>query len=118
MSTVILDIEKFNQYVKVNVDGLKARGDFTYDLVINLFKAYQVASEGGKFRYIKKGDQLDDGNNIYEDELMTSDLKKIEILLKDNKWNSIYPKQEQKIAPTSVVEILKDNKRFKNTPPR
>ena len=46
MSTVILDIEKFNQYVKVNVDGLKARGDFTYDLVINLFKAYQVAPDG------------------------------------------------------------------------
>ena len=46
MPTVNSDIENFNQYVKVNVDGLKARGDQTDDLMINLFKAYQVASDG------------------------------------------------------------------------
>ena len=46
MSTVNLDIEKFNQYVKVNVDGLKSRGEKMYDLMINLLKEYQVASDG------------------------------------------------------------------------
>ena len=46
MSTVNLDIKNSNQYVKVNVDGLKARGDRTDDLMINLFEAYQVASDG------------------------------------------------------------------------
>ena len=46
MSTVNSDIENFNQYVKVNVDGLKSRGERTDYLMINLFKAYQLASDG------------------------------------------------------------------------
>ena len=44
--TVDSDIERLNQYVKVNVDVLKARGDRTDDLMINLFKDYQVAPDG------------------------------------------------------------------------
>ena len=56
MSTVNSDTEKFNQYVKVNIDGLKARGERTDDLMINLFKSYQVASDGEFVRYIKKND--------------------------------------------------------------
>ena len=46
MSTVNSDIYNFNQYVKVNVDGLKARGYCTDDFIIYLFKSYQVASDG------------------------------------------------------------------------
>ena len=41
-----LEIENFNQYVKVNMDGLKSRGDQTDDLTTNLFKAHQVESDG------------------------------------------------------------------------
>ena len=36
MSTISSKIENFNQYVKVNVDGLKARGERTDDLMVNL----------------------------------------------------------------------------------
>ena len=62
MSTVNSDIENFNQYVQVNVDGLKARGESTHNLIINLFKAYQVVSDGKFVRYIKtKRDQYNDG---------------------------------------------------------
>ena len=62
MSTVNSDIENFNQYVKVNVDGLKARGERIDDIIINLFKAYQAASYGQFVRYKKKKrDQYDDG---------------------------------------------------------
>ena len=62
MSTVNLDIENFNQYVEVNVDGLKERCERTDNLMINLFKAYQVASDSEFFRYTKtKQDQYDDG---------------------------------------------------------
>ena len=46
MSTLNSDIENLNQYMKVNVDGLKARIERTDDLFINLFKAYHVASDG------------------------------------------------------------------------
>ena len=46
-------IENLNQYVKANVNGLKARGERTDDLIINLFNAYQVTSYGKFVRYIK-----------------------------------------------------------------
>ena len=46
MSIVNSSIEKFNQYVKMDVDGLKASGERTDDLMINLIKAYQVARYG------------------------------------------------------------------------
>ena len=61
---VDFEIENLNQYVKFNVYGLKARGDRTDDLMINMFKAYQVASDGEFFIYInKKRDQYDEGYN-------------------------------------------------------
>ena len=37
MSTVNLDIENFNNDVKVNVDRLKERGERTDDLIIKLY---------------------------------------------------------------------------------
>ena len=90
MSTVKLDIKNFNQYVKVNVDGLKARGERTNDLMINLFKAYQVSSKGEILRYVKtKIDRYNDGYNLSTNEIMTSALNKFEILMKYNKWNSM-----------------------------
>ena len=68
MSTVNSNIEIFDQYVKVNVDGLKSRGERIDDIMINLFKAYQVASNRKFVRYIKtKINQYDDGYIIRED---------------------------------------------------
>ena len=64
MTTVDFEIENLNQYVKFNVNVLKARGYRTDDLMNNLFKAYQVASDGEFFICIhKKRDQYDEGNN-------------------------------------------------------
>ena len=86
MSTLNLDIKNFKQYVKVNVDGLKARGERTDDIMINLFKAYQVASDGEFVRYIDiKQDQYDNGYNLSTDKLMTTALNKLEIMRKYNK---------------------------------
>ena len=83
MSTVNLDIENFNQYVKVNVDGLKSRGKKMYGIMINLFKEYPLASDGEFVRYINiKRYQYNDGCNISPDNLMTSTLNKFKILRK------------------------------------
>ena len=94
-----------------------------YDIMINLFKEYQVASDGEFVRYINiKRDQYNDGYNISPDKLMTSALNKFEIMRKYNKWNTMSPDQEQIVALASVVEKLKENnlklsKSFKTLPP-
>ena len=76
ISTVNSDIENFNQYVKLNMDELKARGDCTDEFMTKLFEACQVASDGECVRYIKKQrDQYDNGYNISIYKLMTSALK-------------------------------------------
>ena len=123
MSTVNSDIENFNHYVKVNVERLKASGEQTNDIMIILFKAYQVASDGEFLVYVNtKREQYDDGYNISPEELMTSALNKFEILRKDNKWNTMPTEQEQIISLASVVEKLKDenlklSKSFNTSPP-
>ena len=122
MSTVNSDTEYFNQYVKVNMDELKSRGEQKDDLIINLFKAYQVASDREFVISINtKQDKYDDGYNISPDELITSALNKFKILRKDNKGNSMYLEQEKIISLASVVDKLKDknlkqSKSFKTSP--
>ena len=49
----VSDIENSNQYMKVNMDSLKERGEQMDDLKTKLFEAYQVASDGEFVRYIK-----------------------------------------------------------------
>jgi hypothetical protein len=65
MSMVKSNIEQFNKYVKVNWEGLKACGESCDDLMINLFKGYQSASDHEFICYIKqKQDAYDDGSDI------------------------------------------------------
>lgn len=45
MSTVKSDIEEFNRYVKLNYQGLQARGESCNDIMVHLFKAYVMASD-------------------------------------------------------------------------
>ena len=94
--------------MKVNVEGLKARGEITDDLMINLFKAYKVSSDGEFVGYIKtKRYKKNDGHNLSPDKLMTSDLNKFEILRKDNNLNPMSPDQEQITSLAYVVDKLK-----------
>ena len=45
IATVKSKIQTFNQNVKVNMEGIKARGERTDNLITNLFKAYQMESD-------------------------------------------------------------------------
>ena len=91
--------------------------------MINLFKAYQVTSDGELVRYINtKIYQYKDGYNLSPDKTMTSALNNFEILRKDNKWNSMSLEQEHIIALVFVVEKLNNDnlklsKSFKSSPP-
>ena len=100
MSTVKLDTKTFNQYVKVNVEGLKARVERTDDLMINLFKAYQVAFNGELVRYIKTNkDQFDDGYNLSLDKITTSALEIFDILRKEKKVEFHVPQEKADHSP-------------------
>jgi len=109
MSTVKSNIEQFNKYVKVNWEGLKARGESCDDLMINLFKGYQSASDREFVRYIKqKRDAYDDGGDIQPEALMTLALNKYETLLKQDMWNAKSQEQEQIVALTAELGKIKD----------
>ena len=54
LPTVRHDIPLFNMYVKKQVYSLKARGEHTSDMLMNLFKAYVISSDKAFVRYIEK----------------------------------------------------------------
>lgn len=109
MSTIKSDIEEFNKYVKMNWEGLKARGERCDDLMINLFKGYQNASDREFVRYIKqKRDAYDDGDDITVETLMTLALNKYETLTKQDLWNAKTAEQEQIVALTAELGKIKD----------
>lgn len=109
ISTVDSNIQLFNQYVKVNKEGLKARGESTDDLMINLFKGYGNAGDREFVQYIKlKKDQYDEGADIDADKLMQLALNKYENLIAEDKWKAMSPEQEQLVALNAEFEKLKD----------
>ena len=82
----------FNKYVKVNVDGIKTRGESMDYLMINLFKDYQVVSDTEFLRCIKsKKDQYGDGENNLAGQLIKLALEKYKISTNSEKFNSMYP---------------------------
>jgi hypothetical protein len=109
MSVVKSNIEEFNKYVKINYEGLKARGERCDDLMINLFKGYDCASDREFVRYIKqKKDDYNDGADMEPEQLMTLALNKYEDLVKDGQWNAKSAEQEQIVALTAKLDKLQD----------
>jgi hypothetical protein len=110
MSTVDSNIEIFNQHVKVNRDGLTARGGSIDNMTINLFKAYLCVTDRDFVRYMRnKKDSYDDVEDFTVEQLITMSLIKFQILKDSGKWNSLSPEQEQILALTSDVTHLKDH---------
>jgi hypothetical protein len=121
MSTVDSNIELFNQHVKVNRDGLTARGESSVDLTINLFKAYICVTDRDFVRYMRnKKDDYDDGEDFTVEQLLTMSLIKFQNLKDSGKCNSLSPEQEHIVALTSEVTHLKDHnlKLSNNAKPR
>jgi hypothetical protein len=110
ITTIDSNIELFNQYVHVNQDGLRARGETTDDLVINLFKAYLNVADQNFVEYIKtKKNAYDEGTtNLEPETLMTFALNKYHILVQEKKWKSLSPQDEQLVALKAQYYELKD----------
>ena len=110
MTTVKSDVEEFNRYVKLNYQGLQARGKRCDDIMIHLIKAYLVASNREFVTYIKlkKMEHKEGRNKLQPEELMTLALNKYSILHKQNMWNIKSPEEEKVIALTREVQKLMD----------
>ena len=77
-------------YVKKQVYLLRARGEHTSDLLMNLFKAYVISSEKAFVRYIeKKLEAWEDGMLVVSpDQLMLWARQKFDLPKEKGLWNA------------------------------
>jgi hypothetical protein len=109
MMSVDCNVELFNQHVKEVIVGLRARGESTDELVVNLFKSYCMVGDSEFSRYIKnKRYSYDDGEDVQADPLMPVALAKYHSLIESGMWNTMSPDQERLVSLLSEVNMLKD----------
>ena len=95
MELVHCDISKFNEYVKLNHEGLHARGELCPDLMIHLFNTYQSVSGKQCRTYINlKKIAYDEKAAISLEQLMSLALGQNTIISKSGKWNTKTPEEE------------------------
>ena len=101
-------------YVKKQVFSLRARGEYTSDLLMNLFKAYMVSSNKAFVRYIeKKLEAWEDGMLVVSpDQLMLWARQKFDLLKEKGVWNAPSEEEEKLIALRAEVAFIK--KRFQD----
>jgi hypothetical protein len=108
IATVDSNNEIFNQYVKTQLAGLKARGE-TNDLLTNLFKAYLNVSDEAFVCYIElKKIAFEDGQDIKPDALMSLALNKYATLKQQGKWKALTPTDEKLVALLAQFNEIKD----------
>ena len=72
MASINSDIVEFNKYIKLNCDGLVARGEGCDDLMVNLFKGYASAADDNFVKYMADHrTQYDNGTNYTPERLMS-----------------------------------------------
>ena len=111
------DLVAFNAYVQSQVDGLKARGHTTSDLVVNLFKGYK-AVEDDKFKVYLQGIENGHEDGSAEVDAPTLMLRAVNFYktrLTRNEWEQPTEQQREVLALQTQVESLKkQQKRTKN----
>ena len=95
LQTVGHDISLLNMYVKRQVYFLRARGEHTRDLLMNVFKAYLISSDKAFVRYIEnKIEAWEDGMLVVSsDQFMLWARQKFDLLKEKGMWNS--PSEEE-----------------------
>ena len=109
------DIIKFNQYVKLQMENLAARGATTQDLLTDLFKAYKQASDQKFVEYIElKESDYEDGSDITAEQLMTLAQNKYQTKTENGTWNAPTEAEEKIIALEAEVKKLQEKKEKPN----
>lgn len=102
------DITKFNVYVKLLIDSLTARGETTQDLLINLFKGYQSASDKAFVEYIgRKLERYEEGEDLSPEQLMEYADNKYKQLKVTGRWNAPSAEEEKILALQAQIKNLK-----------
>ncbi len=120
MISVDSKVDVFNRYVKTQRDELSARGETTNDLLMNLFKGYDAASDQAFRSYIsKKKDSYEEDGDLVENTLMDLAENKYHALVEAGKWNAPTKEQEQILALSAEVKALQRSKTpAKAAPPK
>jgi len=114
MSAFDSNITKFNTYVKAQVISLEARGESTNDLLVNVFKGYNMAQDEDFGHFVKrKKDAYDEGADITVASLMDAAENKYKTRVLTGEWSAPTKEQEQILALTAQVNQL----RLATTPP-
>jgi hypothetical protein len=111
------DIDVFNDYVRSNLDGLAARGEQSLDVVTNLFKGYEAATDSQFLDFVKrkKDAYQEDAIDLTPEDLMTQASNKYNSLKRANQWNKATADQEKIIAlETQVAQLKKQRAQKKN----
>ncbi len=106
--TIGSNITHFNGYVRLLIDSLAARGHTTQDLLTNLFKGYQAASDKVFVDYIaRKLERYEEGEDITSDELMRLGDNKFKLLTEGGLWNAPSVEEEKILALQAEIKNLK-----------
>ena len=110
--TIGCDITRFNGYVRLLIDSLAARGETTQDLLTNLFKGYQAASDKVFVSYIgRKLEKYEEGETITSEALMHLGNNKYKLLKGGGLWNAPSDEEEKILAlQTEVKKLQKTTK--------
>jgi hypothetical protein len=113
------NVIEFNESVRGLLDSLASRGESTQDLLSNLFKGYEAASDEQFVKYVlKKQDDYDEGADITPDKLMLLAAQKYRTLVQAGKWNAPDEKMQKIIAlEATIKKIQKSSKPSKDKKP-
>jgi hypothetical protein len=110
--TIDSDITRFNIHVSLLIDSLTARGESTQDLLINLFKGYQAATDRTFVEYIgRKLERYEEGEIVTTDALMEQADNKYKLLKESGAWNAPSENEEKILALQAEIKHLKKAKK-------
>jgi hypothetical protein len=109
LPTIGNDITKLNQYVKLLVAGLQARGEKCEDLMHHIFKGYMACSDKNFVSYIqrKQEEYEDDNIEMSSDKLMLIGDNKYKNLIQQGIYNAPSAEEEKLLALETEIKRLK-----------
>jgi hypothetical protein len=113
MTELDSNVKSFDFYVKAQIKSLPARGETSSDLLVNLFKGYRAANDMEFLDFIRcKENTYEEGEDVNINNLMANALIKFKARKLVRKWSASTKEQEQILALSAQVELLKSAKKL------